>query len=324
MSDVTCPACKEEVEQGSRFCPECGNSLTDPDTDPDSSLKTNPLAVVPEDSAVGDSSPGQPAPAPEEHSPAAPATAEHPPTAAYDPRLAPPGAWVQPPPGYGPPPPGYGSPPPGYPVMYGYPPPPPSSSRGLIIGLATAGLVALGAIVVAVIVAIGAGGGDPPRLTEPVAATIPAVPPPPATDTTPPPPPPPATQKASKATPVTSPSRRKPALSRAANAAIQSVVQNHWHNVKLGNYASAYAAFGPGLRSDRKAWIREHIADDLDTVSLTLGRATSSSPGVATVPVRAMRTVADSGCFRWTGSYDMLRSGGSWLMNASRLTRSSC
>ncbi|MDX8152100.1 hypothetical protein SK069_10885 [Patulibacter brassicae] len=110
----------------------------------------------------------------------------------------------------------------------------------------------------------------------------------------------------------------------SATSRVRGAIRRHWSMIEAGRYEEAYALLGPNLQTSMPRWVAEHRADALSSASLTLGTPDIRSSTRASVPVLSMRTVANSGCYRWSGSYDMVRVGGVWRIDRSTLTRSAC
>jgi hypothetical protein len=227
-----------------------------------------------------------------------------------------------------PPAPPAGPPPVGY--LYPQQPQPPSgNNKGLIIGLSAALLVALAGVLVAVLLV--AGGSDNTPTVAAVGPTT-SVPAPVSRVTTviktvhak-------ARKRAKKPSSFSSPpsSRSTPihrtvasASSATDKAEIRNVVEAHWADIERGNYSAAFGLLAPGSQS-KSSWISEHQADALTSASISVGNPTVSGSS-ATVPVLNLHTVADSGCFNWSGSYEMSKIGGSWRIGKAKISRSSC
>src|SRR4051794_20195510 len=263
--------------------------------------------------------------------------AGQPPMAAWGGEAAP--AWGQAAPnGY----PQYHQPPvPGYrPPVYGPPPvqppapapqPPPNSQRGLIITLAVLIAVLLLGAGVAVIVLVS-GSDDPAQPVTPAAAaaaqpkTVTTIikqtapsrsasrrsggqgPQSTATRSTP--------SRRRSATPATSP------VSSASTdrAEIKSMLRRHFANIQAGNYSSAFADLGSSLGQSQSSWTSDIRSDGLYSYSISVApQVTSSSSGVANII--NFHTEADaSGCKDWSGSWNVVKSGGRWLISKSNLS----
>ena len=124
----------------------------------------------------------------------------------------------------------------------------------------------------------------------------------------------------SRPTPIRRP--RASASSATDKAEIRSVVQAHWADIERGDYSAAFGLLAPGSQSE-SSWISAHQSDALINASISLG-SPSVSGSSATVPVLNLHTVADSGCFNWSGHYEMSKIGGSWRIGKAKISRSSC
>ena len=134
-------------------------------------------------------------------------------------------------------------------------------------------------------------------------------------------PPTPATTPAPTATPTPTPT-----ADATERRAAERAVTEHWQLILAGRYDEAYDAFAPGFqaRIPRAGWVRAHAADRLSEAEVEV-RPQIAPPGTtARAPVVSMRTVAASGCFTWTGAYDLQRIDGVWRIAGSHLTRRPC
>lgn len=317
----TCSNCGASSDEGVSFCTTCGTRLPGPAAPTEPDPPETAVASPPTDPSDAHTQriPRQPTPPPAQQPYTPPQY-----TAPQQQPYAPPHAQAPPPP----------PPPPGVPMPYyaQYPQPVPrqasGSNRGLIIGLSAALAVALAGVVAAVLLASGGSDGSP---TVASAAT--------ALDTTP------QTvttvekivtakpkhhkKKPSSgrvATPVSNPTTTQhPAATSAIadKAEIRGVVTRHWAEIESGNYSAAFDLLAPGSQS-RSAWISAHEQDALTSESVSLGSPTITSATSATVPVINLHTVAASGCFDWSGHYEMTKVDGSWKISKAKISNSSC
>jgi hypothetical protein len=194
-------------------------------------------------------------------------------------------------------------------------PPPSGNNKGLIIGLSAALLVAIAGGLVAVLLAAGGSDNTPTVNTPTVAAAVPtaSVPEPAESNVT-------TVIKTehAKAKKTSSSS----VSSTTDKAEIRNVVHAHWADIERGSYNAAFRLLAPGSQS-KSSWISAHESDALTSASISLGRPTITGSS-ATVPVLSLHTVADSGCFNWSGHYEMRKIGGSWRIGKAKISRSSC
>jgi hypothetical protein len=117
-----------------------------------------------------------------------------------------------------------------------------------------------------------------------------------------------------------------PGREEAVTGSIERAVARHWRLIVAGRYAEAYDAFAPGLKArvPRSGWIQAQAQDRLASVRVAPRAQLDPSGLTAHAEVTSMRTVANSGCFTWTGSYELERVDGTWRISGSRLTRSPC
>ena len=124
-------------------------------------------------------------------------------------------------------------------------------------------------------------------------------------------------------TPTPSPT---PTPAPAPTDDVERAVTLHWSLIEQGRYRLAYEALAPGLqaRIPRAGWIRAQRQDRLTDVSLEHTAELGPEPGTARVAVASMRTEANSGCFTWTGAYELQLIDGVWRISGSKLTRRPC
>jgi hypothetical protein len=301
-----CSSCGGSVEGDAKFCTYCGATVA-----VEQPTQAMPAAepVTTQAPAAGPASPPPHAPQPGYAVPPAPPAA--PP--------APPAPPAQPPVGY----------------LYPQQPQPPAggSDKGLIIGLSVGLLAAVAGILVAVLLATSGGDSTPT-----VAAAVPtaSVPAPSSNVTTViktvhAKPKKRTTKRSTSSLPASSgPSSRLTSIHRPRalassatdKAEIRSVVQAHWADIERGDFSAAFGLLAPGSQSE-SSWISAHQSDALTSASISLGSPTVSGSS-ATVPVLNLHTVADSGCFNWSGHYEMSKIGGSWRIGKAKISRSSC
>ncbi len=218
------------------------------------------------------------------------------------------------------------------PPLYVYPGPYPvpsqdsNSNVGLIAGLVAAALLAAGVIAAIILLAASGGGSSPTVSTTRNAATVsPAITPPAgglAVGRT-------AKSSAPKGTPApattssSSSSSSAPTASAADAQSIKSAVSQHWSLISQGNFAGAFAQMDPN-DFDRGSWISGEQASAPISASVSVGQPTISSATSANVPLLSLHTVSSDGCANWSGSYDMTKISGSWLISAANLQKTAC
>jgi hypothetical protein len=232
---------------------------------------------------------------------------------------------------------------PGYgPPVYGPPPVPPQApeppsnggrgQRGLIIALA--GLIAallLGAGVAVIMVV--SGSDHPPRPGTTAAAaprTVTTV----IRETTVRAKPTSSrrtrssrTRRSSRSTRSVSSTRRSTASTASASsptvarAGIKSMLQRHFANIRDGNLSSAYADLGASLAQSQTSWISDIRDDGLYSFNLAVAPEITS-PTTAIANIVSFHTEANaSGCKNWSGSWNVAKSGGRWLITKSNLSQ---
>ena len=141
----------------------------------------------------------------------------------------------------------------------------------------------------------------------------------------------PAPEPTPTATPTQSPTSTPsptatPTPSPTPTDDVERAVTLHWSLIEQGRYRLAYEALAPGLqaRIPRAGWIRAQRQDRLSDVSLEPRAELGPTPGTGRVAVASMRTEANSGCFTWTGAYELQFIDGVWRISGSKLTRRPC
>jgi len=218
-------------------------------------------------------------------------------------------------------------------------PPPSKTNAGLIAALVTAGITAVGAIVAVVLLASGgssntttvstaAAAASPPAagarravipITPAVVSSLPAARSPskarPGARVT-------TTHVASASASVTSTS---PTTASVADAqGVRQSVMREWAAINSQDYAAAYDLFVPGSLGSESAFISGHQQDGKINASVSVGSATFASSTSATVPVLSLTTNDSGGCKNWTGSYNVQKVAGQWLIDKANITSSAC
>jgi hypothetical protein len=214
--------------------------------------------------------------------------------------------------------------PPGY-LAYPAQPPQPARNQGLIIGLVVACVVALGGVAAAVLIATGgsgsAGATRASATSAPVQTVVAPSPPAPA-------PVPHVRHRVRRhpTTPASSPTPPAPVQNTGADRAeIQSVLSQHWNDIASGSYAAAYSLFAPGAAGgmSESSWIAAHQQDALTSASISVS-PNITGPTSAVANIINLHTDASSGCFNWSGYYEMEKIGGAWRIGKAKIARSSC
>jgi hypothetical protein len=106
----------------------------------------------------------------------------------------------------------------------------------------------------------------------------------------------------------------------AEHAARQTVV-NHWSALKRRDYAEAWSYFTSPFtdQNSRSTWIDSHKSDGTDSIDVKVGPADISGD-TGSVRLEYARThSARAGRQCFTGSYDVRKVGGTWLIADSRV-----
>jgi hypothetical protein len=241
--------------------------------------------------------------------------------------------------------------PPGYPpAPYGYPPAPypgqPQPQRtntGLIVGLVAVGFAAVGAIAAVILLATGSSSGSgatirtatsaaaavTPGVVRPIAPTggtgsagslVPAAPkhkrrPAVAARST----------ATASATATTAPVAPSPTVGPADIEAARQVVMHHWSFINSGDFSAAFALFVPGTQGSESSWVSSHQQEAPISASVSAGTPTFSDSTDANVPLLSLQTSDPTdGCSTWTGSYDVQKVSGQWLISKTDLQKQQC
>jgi hypothetical protein len=292
-----CGECGQPISPGTAFCGECGSAQSAPAVPPRSAAaKATPTLIEP---VYAHHPPLTPPVTPPPHGGAPPA---QPPTA--------PGMAAYP----------YAYPQPGYPA-------PPAAGRhtSLLIGLVLAAVLALGAVVAVVLLAAGGnqrgvtlsnassgalstGGSSGPA----GAGVTPTAGPTPTA----------ATHAGAAASGGAAPS------GGIATGSAATTVQRHWQLIGQGDYEGAFALFSPSYQNHlgHDTWVGDKRLDRPSVSSLVVGTPQITSATTATVPLASLHTVGQEAprCHDWTGSYDLTKVNGTWLINQASLTSTTC
>jgi hypothetical protein len=309
-----CGECGHPIGPGTVFCGECGSAqrTAAPPAEP-RSAKATPTVIEP---AYAHRPPLTPPVTPTPHG----GTPMGPPMN---------GAPIPPPMPVHP----YAYPQPAYPA-----PEPAGRNTGLLVGLVLAAVLALGAIVAVVLVASGGGGGQGVTLSNASAGSAaPSAPGGNASGA--------GSAQGSSAgagVPAQGSAAVSPALAHTAPAATASAaatpsaaagspaaaVQQHWQLIGQGNYEAAFALFTPSYQAQlgHDTWVGDKRQDQPTVSGLVVGTPQITSSNTATVQLVSLHTVGREtpNCHNWTGSYDLTKSIGSWLINQANLASTTC
>jgi hypothetical protein len=236
--------------------------------------------------------------------------------------------------------PGYSTGPNGYPLMpYPGQPEPRRTNTGLIVGLVAAGFLAVGVIAAVILLATGSSSGTAPTIstTTSAAAAITSTPATaPATRTS-------AGSAGSLVTPAPTHKQRKPAVAASPTTATttapvvpatagpadieaaRQVVIHHWSFINSGDFSAAFALFVPGSQGSESSWVSAHQQEAPISATVSTGTPTFSDSTDANVPLLSLQTTDPTdGCSGWTGSYDVQKVDGQWLISKANLQKQSC
>lgn len=108
---------------------------------------------------------------------------------------------------------------------------------------------------------------------------------------------------------------------------VEEALQAHFGRLVADNYTAAYADLTPAegeAIGGEEAWVAAQSGDGLKHFELTV-EVSMHGPHAATAEIVYFATHAyESGCHTWTGSWEMVKQYGSWLISAADLERGSC
>jgi hypothetical protein len=98
------------------------------------------------------------------------------------------------------------------------------------------------------------------------------------------------------------------------------MMRRHFADIQTGSYTAAFADLAASLGQSQSNWISEIRADGLYSFDLSVApQLASSTSGVANII--NFHTEADaSGCKDWSGSWNVVKSDGRWLISKSNLS----
>lgn len=101
------------------------------------------------------------------------------------------------------------------------------------------------------------------------------------------------------------------------------VVSDYWKGINEGDFHTAYSYLAPGQQSE-SAWVSSHQADRIQSATFS-GTNTGVGSTTATVHVDFLQTQDQTkGCQTWSGSYQMIQTGGVWLIAKAGITPRGC
>jgi hypothetical protein len=101
-------------------------------------------------------------------------------------------------------------------------------------------------------------------------------------------------------------------------------VERHWGLINSGDFTGAFALFIPGSQGAESAWIAAHQQVAPISASISVGAPTFNSSTDATVALIGLHTQSSDGCANWSGSYDVQKINGQWLIGHASLQKQSC
>lgn len=110
-------------------------------------------------------------------------------------------------------------------------------------------------------------------------------------------------------------------------AAVAETIYGYWDAIQSGDYATAYTYLAPAEGAavgGEATFVSQHAADPLTSADVVVA-VTGISSSSASAQVVRLRTVAPStGCRDWSGSYQLAKLGGEWLISRATLNFTSC
>jgi Prokaryotic RING finger family 1 len=111
-----------------------------------------------------------------------------------------------------------------------------------------------------------------------------------------------------------------------AEEEVKDALQRHFQLLVEGEYTSAWDDLSPSLTAkvSQSRWEEEERNDDLQSFHLALNVSITGSHSAEAEVIHFTTHALGSGCHKWSGSWEMVKQYGSWLINASGLERGSC
>jgi Prokaryotic RING finger family 1 len=111
-----------------------------------------------------------------------------------------------------------------------------------------------------------------------------------------------------------------------AEEEVKEALQRHFQLLVEGEYTSAWNDLSPSLTAkvSQSRWEEEERNDDLRSFQLALNVSITGSHSAEAEVIHFSTHALESGCHKWSGSWEMVKQYGSWLINASHLERGSC
>jgi serine/threonine-protein kinase len=155
--------------------------------------------------------------------------------------------------------------------------------------------------------------------------------PPPSTDAVKPPPEstPRTTPKETTPAPVTPPSTPPDDNSGSGGGddalAAQDVAQSHWAKINNHEFSSAYNDFWSGFyySGGKSKWVSDEQGEEIESAEATFDVADVTGDR-AQVPITSLITHDIHGCKYWTGYLRMVKEGGEWKIEKSKISDSPC
>jgi serine protease Do len=115
--------------------------------------------------------------------------------------------------------------------------------------------------------------------------------------------------------------------SASGASAVADAIYGYWDAIRRSDYATAFTYLSPSEQQQlggEQTFVSQHAADPLQGVAVRVA-VSSVGSGTATVSVVRLQTTATStGCRNWSGSYQLVNEGGSWLIASAKLNFSAC
>jgi hypothetical protein len=109
----------------------------------------------------------------------------------------------------------------------------------------------------------------------------------------------------------------------SASPSVLGALNNYWQAINSDDFHGAYRYLTPGQEGE-SSWVSSHEAAGIQSATFS-GTATDVGGTTATVRVDSLRTQDQaSGCQTWSGQYQMVEQGGTWLIAKAEITPSPC
>jgi hypothetical protein len=100
-------------------------------------------------------------------------------------------------------------------------------------------------------------------------------------------------------------------------AAVESAIRSHYKAIGKGEFEEAYGYFGPTARSDheKEEWIKNHVADDIESSTIHSVEVTEANQDTATATVDVSFEDNTIGTSRYVFTWSLVNENGEWKLD---------